>query len=165
MRLPRIDTFGKWYVPGFNEDGHWGSTLVVYLQKEGTSDGGRNEICYKKLGWDDFSQCKSPLEGNFTYESDRLHVKALLERYMVVYNFFYRMFIEPMRTFEGNWDAYMDKNCLLLPQLMTKSTHDMRSDPDFSMKRVAEWLLPTHYPCMLHDSIAGFENRHNGRLE
>lgn len=159
MRLPRIDTFGKWYVPGYDANGHWGTTLVVYMQKINSEKEiieGAIQLSYKKLGWEDFSRCNSPLTGNFTFEGDRVHVKALLEKYMVVYDYFDRMFLKPMRTYEGNWDSYTKKNEIFTPQL--RSTTDMWSDTDFTVKDMSEWLLPSHYPRMLHDSILKFEN-------
>ena len=61
-----------------------------------------------------------------------MHVKALLEKYMVVYDYFDRMFLKPMRTYEGNWDSYTKKNEIFTPQLL--STTDMWSDTDFTVK-------------------------------
>jgi len=76
-KLPRKDIYGKWYIPGFKRDGSWGTALACCFTGE-----------LVKLQWSDFVDAGSPVLGNFTVESDRDHMRPLLESYIASFEQF-----------------------------------------------------------------------------
>ena len=77
-KLPRRDAFGRWYLPGLVEGGDWGE---LHTLEWGTMES-------HVLGWDDYIAADSPMEGNFTVESDRDSIRPLVESYVQMFKFF-----------------------------------------------------------------------------
>jgi hypothetical protein len=110
-RLPRLDVFGKWYLPGCEHSGQWGSVVLLdYSDSTAATEllapsdprllpappptgvetgqwqrqaGGRGSL--------------SPLAGRFTVEADRALVASLLQTYISHHQFVEECVLTPLR--------------------------------------------------------------------
>jgi hypothetical protein len=91
-RLPRIDMFGKWYIPGSEATGQWGSVVVLNcttLEAERVDQFGKQELAAASF--------QSPISGNFTVEADRSLVGALVHKYVQHHEFVEAQVLAPLR--------------------------------------------------------------------
>lgn len=136
-KLPRIDVFGKWYVPGFEEFGQWGKTVALEIKTSDT----------REITWEHFASAGSPVNGNFTVEQDRNIIRPLLETYVEAFRAFHAYFLQPMLACES-WEAVMQLPDAQLPQLW--NTHEFFETP----QQWCEYVLPIGYADMLAEGQA-----------
>ena len=86
-KLPRIDIYGKWYIPGSDSSGAWGSCQSLSL------DG-----IIKPVSWNDFVDAGSPLCGNYTKEEDRLVYLPIMKKYCDAFDSFNNLFLQRVRS-------------------------------------------------------------------
>ena len=86
-KLPRLDVFGKWYIPGFEASGLWGKLRVLEMDSGVIS----------AIKWTDFEHAGSPLRGNFTNPDDKEHLRPLVEEYAAVLKSFQETHLDPVR--------------------------------------------------------------------
>ena len=136
-KLPRIDVFGKWYVPGFEKFGQWGKTIALEIKTGET----------REITWDHFASAGSPVNGNFTVEADRDIIRPLVETYVNAFRTFHTHFMKPMLACES-WEEVRQLDQSNLPQLW--NTPDMFASP----KEWCEYVLPEGYANMLAEGQA-----------
>ncbi len=150
-KLPRIDVFNKWYVPGISKDGSWGHTTVFSMSDQ--------EM--KVLMWQEFVDSGSPLQGNFTVEEDRLLMKPLIEEYIQAFRRFDDEFLRRIREAES-WKEVQDLPDELKPQLLGIPLRKIRPSnypvhqtyPELQTPAdLANFLLPKDYVDMLERSL------------
>lgn len=135
--LPRIDVFGKWYIPGFDSKSEWGETRLLAMEDGMT----------KKIWWSDFSQAGSPINGNFTYEDDREHIRPLLAAYVELFAFVELLFLAPMRSC-ASWEEYKE----IVAEERQIQIWNTRSNHD-TPAQWADWVLPVGFPLLLQQSL------------
>lgn len=148
-KLPRVDVFDKWYIPGIDKvRGEWGLTTVLSAETSET----------KTLDWVDFQDAGSPLEGNFTMMDDLELIYPLIVAYLQAYDDFNNRFLDQLRQCLTWTDAMkLDKEGL--PQMLGILTRMKYNPSDEEFKTPLEWVdstLPGAYIEMLRKSIAGY---------
>ncbi len=150
-KLPRIDVFNKWYVPGIAKDGSWGHTTVYSMIDQQM----------KVLMWQEFVDSGSPLQGNFTVEEDRFLMKPLIEEYIKAFRRFEDDFLHRIREAE-TWKEVQDLPDELKPQLLGIPLRKIKSSiypvsqtyPEFQKPAdLANFMLPKNYVDMLENSL------------
>jgi hypothetical protein len=145
-KLPRIDVFGKWYIPGIDKvRGEWGKVTVVSAETNETRD----------LAWADFQNAGSPLQGNFTVTDDLLLIRPLLEAYVQAYDEFNTIFMKQLREC-ATWEDAAKMNTDDLPQMLVVLIRSKNCPNNREFATPADWAedtLPESYVQMLKDSI------------
>ena len=115
-KLPRVDMYGKWYIPGFEEKGQWGQAQALLL----CTDSQNQCIGYKieDLDWSFYNLAGNPVRGNFTHQPDREEIKKLLISYTKKFEDFYTEYLEPIRKCT-TWDEVAMLPSELRPQIWT----------------------------------------------
>jgi hypothetical protein len=105
-KLPRIDIFGKWYIPGFDVDGQWGKSEALLLCNGMTIP----------LDWKFYERAKCPMKAKFTNPHDKAEVFHLVNSYANEYEKFYADYLSPIRNCVS-WDKVTKIPFESLPQL------------------------------------------------
>lgn len=151
-KLPRIDVFNKWYIPGIDKErGEWGVATVLAVETLET----------KVLDWEDFQHAGSPLEGNFTLKEDIDLIYSMLVTYLQAYDNFNYHFLQPLRMC-SSWKEAMDLNKEKLPQMLgllnsTAVERNLVHADVINCSSPTDWVnstvLPKAYVEMLRKSI------------
>ena len=146
-KLPRIDVFGAWYIPGFERLGQWGRSKVLFLDRIEFAhhDDDIIKAC-KDITWTDFCDAGSPLTGNFTNPDDRLLMKPLMETYLAIFHRFYSEHLEPLLQC-ATWTDVKALPAGVSPQIWDSA--DYYQSPVIWV----EQLLPLEYILMLKNSL------------
>lgn len=137
-KLPRIDVFGKWYVPGFEKFGQWGKTVALEIKSGETRD----------IMWEHFASAGSPVNGNFTVADDCDLIRPLVEDYVKAFRLFHTHFMKPLLACESWEEVNNLPQKDNLPQIW--NSHDFFSSP----KSWCEFVLPEGYADMLESGQA-----------
>ena len=141
-RLPRIDMFGKWYIPGSEKTGQWGSVIILDLD---TNESERLENAA--------TASRSPVAGNFTVEADRELVSGLIEKYVQHHEFIEAQVLAPLRQCE----SLAEYERLDLPDCLRLQCFSASWLGGGEGMKPAEWLervLPAGHLEALRDSLA-----------
>ncbi len=149
-RLPRIDMFGKWYIPGSEASGQWGSVVVL---SSTTKEAERvDQFAKGTLAELAASSFRSPIAGNFTVEADRSLVRSLIQKYVQHHDFVEAQVLAPLRSC-ATFTEYARKE---LPDCLRLQTHRHFCEKEGGQSP-SEWLesmLPAAHVAALRASLA-----------
>jgi hypothetical protein len=154
-KLPRIDVFQKWYIPGIDIEGEWGHVTVYYMHENET----------QRMSWTDFCHSGSPVAGVFTIEEDRLLIRPLVLQYLNAFDDFYLQCLLLIRN-ATSWKEIKDISDKLPIQLLgiPMKNHHLyelgKTSIDNPYKELfqtpaefVDYILPIKYLEMIKESI------------
>ena len=139
-RLPRLDMFGKWYIPGCEESGQWGSVVTLDCDTGEARHIERSPL----IG-------RSPLDGNYTVEADRDLIRVLVQKYVAHHDYVEQQVLAPLKAC-ATFAEYLS---LELPECLRLQTFQDSGTPGQSPSQWLDTVLPAKHIEKLKASLGG----------